>query len=112
MIPPVNDGIQERAATIHKAWNEACDNGADKHPRPYRNSFGSPPEIGLKCDCCGRVVTCIAVVVADSIDQIPYWVKVAGNKYFGCSVECARVLFNIHHQYAIQEVSKVGRAAP
>jgi hypothetical protein len=33
----------------------------------------------------------------------PRLVKVYGVTYFGCSDQCARVLFMIHHQYALRK---------
>jgi hypothetical protein len=65
------------------------------------------------CDCCRKHVSGSALGMSDT-----YWdhtinprlVKVSEVTYFGCSTECARVLFDIHSRYELLE--KGGPAAP
>lgn len=56
------------------------------------------------CDCCRQIVSPEAVNM-----DLGYWcarsmnprlIKVEEVTYYGCSVECARILFDIHHRYA------------
>ena len=55
------------------------------------------------CDCCRKIVSPKAFGVHDeywSKDMNPRIINVGGIKYYGCSTECARILFDIHHKYA------------
>lgn len=70
--------------------------------------LGSMPkvELGYVCDCCGSE----AVLRGDGHGGCawdwnwnPRLVRVGGRVYYGCSRECARTLFSIHHQYAMRD---------
>lgn len=64
------------------------------------------------CDCChkpGREVI-IAPEGAPltrpyQIIKPPTFVEVSGIRYHACGPECARILFSIHHQYAMRELA-------
>jgi len=62
------------------------------------------------CDCCQRSYEqdWLKEVNEPGI-VVPIFVEVNGVKYFACSKDCARILFNIHHQYAMREVSQEKR---
>lgn len=64
-----------------------------------------PKDRSYVCDCCRKHVS------AEAYGMDPtYWhaetmnpklVVIKGVVYFGCSTECARILFDIHSQYAL-----------
>lgn len=50
------------------------------------------------CDCCGKTGTDNPM----GSFAFPFGtVCVAGLTYLGCSIDCVRALFTIHHQYAL-----------
>lgn len=59
------------------------------------------------CDCCQKFYDqkdyLWATSVPGAILMMPAFVEVNGIKYFACCKDCARILFNIHHQYAMRE---------
>jgi hypothetical protein len=59
------------------------------------------------CDCCGKAS-------ADMEGWRPPFgtVCVSGLTYLGCSIDCVRALFTIHHQYALSEILDVKLARP
>lgn len=66
----------------------------------------SNPHATLICDCCNKhfwnQIVDVGFYRRDGILKI----KVRDVTYIACSGECARILFNIHHQYALQEMGK------
>lgn len=67
------------------------------------------------CDCCQKFYSekdyLWGQTMPDTYLVIPVFVEVKGIKYFGCSRECAKILFNIHHQYAMREPDPTKRYA-
>ena len=55
------------------------------------------------CDCCRRIVSPETINMDlgywSAYDMNPRLVEVSGVTYYGCSTECARILFDIHHRY-------------
>lgn len=61
------------------------------------------------CDCCSKsVVRHRGRYMSPSNEEYQSWplewgpklVEVGGVTYYGCSQECARILFDIHHRYS------------
>lgn len=59
------------------------------------------------CDCCQRFYDEQDYLSMKREDgsgaTAPIIIEVKEVRYFACSRECARILFNIHHQYAMRE---------
>lgn len=58
------------------------------------------------CDCCRKHISPAAFHMPDDYwdrEMNPRLVEVGGMTYYGCSTECARILFDIHHRYALAE---------
>lgn len=104
MIPSVN-----RQNANESDWPERDGGKWPQNLQEYES-------LNYVCDCCKKHV---AHVVRHSMptmgnpphswtDWSPEWnprlVMVNGVTYYGCSSECARILFDIHHQYAMREV--------
>ena len=67
--------------------------------------------LGYVCDCCRKHISFRVdrsmPLMGEShswntwaIEWNPRLVEVGGMTYYGCSTECARILFDIHHRYA------------
>lgn len=84
-------------------------------PIPYRPETFPKNEEDIKalayvCDCCRTFVGAITPRAIPGFRPLsPYWepgynprlVTIGSFTYYGCSVECARILFDIHHRYAL-----------
>ena len=58
----------------------------------------------FQCDCCANEFRNVDLATghATTVRKI----RVAGETYIACSSPCARILFQIHHQYALLEAKK------
>lgn len=68
--------------------------------------FDKLPESVKKwsCDCCGKT----GLDSMQNTFSFPHAsVVVSGLTYLGCSIDCVRSLFTIHHQYALSELLDV-----
>lgn len=94
MIPSVNDQKITTESFAHKdgKWTEwACDCCGD--------FYGNEYYVG------GLALRAALGFGGEPVN--PTYVEVKGVRYFSCSKECSRILFNIHHQYAMMEGSHV-----
>lgn len=60
-------------------------------------------KLAYVCDCCRKIVSSEAVYQRPgywSRDMNPRLIEVEVVTYYGCSADCARILFDIHHRYA------------
>jgi len=118
MIPSLNEGVHDAAKTLYLDWKRRYDEArkglAASDPTP--GDLAHAPKINLICDCCLRAFDCYRADYFHLRGEIPHydrvpaiqttpptWVEAGGSKYWACSPECARILFLIHHQYAMRE---------
>lgn len=103
MIPSLNP--QGAEAKKYYSLKEAQTLSVAK-PEDWRAYAGS--DLSFICDCCLETGGPIHDGFHDEASN-PRLVVVKGMTYYSCSVECARILFNIHHQYAMREAAQEGR---
>lgn len=69
---------------------------------PSLNSISPGPLSKYICDCCARTLETWQ-------NGLGFWQnmnirqEIGGVAYFACSLECSRILFQIHHQYAMRQ---------
>jgi hypothetical protein len=85
---------------------------SNNDPKITVASFG--PTQGMcprwTCDCCQRSYEQDWLKEnAEPGILVPSFIEVKAVKYFACSQDCARILSNIHHQYAMREVPQEKR---
>lgn len=71
-------------------------------PKITEADFEPPKPAAWICDCCQSEFDQKGYQSCGTI-YVPLFIEVKDVRYFSCSKECSRVLFNIHHQYAIRE---------
>lgn len=85
---------------------------SNNDPKITVASFGPTQGMcpGWTCDCCQRSYEQDWLKKnAEPGILIPSFIEVNGAKYLACSKDCAKILFNIHHQYAMREVPQEKR---
>lgn len=115
MIRSMNEGVHDAAKAQYADWKakyeEARKGLKENEPTPDGLDFCS--QVKLICDCCLKVVDYYRADDFKLRGEIawdgspakqttpPPWVEVGGARYWACKEECARILFLVHHQYAM-----------